>query len=139
MPTSDGLIGNKSVTVLRDTGCSGVIVKRELVTEEQLKSKIGYVMTVACTLLKAPFANVEVSTPYCIPAVKVLCLKDPLYELIIGNISGARAPDDPDEAWCVKMAVIIRSQSKITIEAKFLKVMEVRDQLAITKNRLTQL
>ena len=25
--TSDELIGNKSVTVLRDTGCSGVIVK----------------------------------------------------------------------------------------------------------------
>ena len=63
MPTSDGLIGNKSVTVLRDTGCFGVIVKRELVTEEQLTGKVGYVMTVARTLLKVSFANVEVSTP----------------------------------------------------------------------------
>ena len=34
MPTSIGMVGNKSVTALRDTGCSGVIVKRELVEEE---------------------------------------------------------------------------------------------------------
>ena len=29
----------------RDTGCSGVIVKRELITEEQRTGKIGYVIT----------------------------------------------------------------------------------------------
>ena len=52
MPMSDELTGNKSVTVLRDTGCPGVIVKRELVTEEQLTGKIEYVITVARTLLK---------------------------------------------------------------------------------------
>ena len=62
MATSDGLIGNKSVIVLRGTGCFGVIVKKELVTKEQLTEKIGYVMTVARTLLKGPFANMEVST-----------------------------------------------------------------------------
>ena len=60
--TTNRLIGNKSVTVLRDTGCFGGIVKRELVAEGQLTSNIEYVMTVARTLLKAPFANVKVST-----------------------------------------------------------------------------
>ena len=39
MPTSIGMVGNKSVTVLRDTGCSEVIVKRELVAEEQLTAR----------------------------------------------------------------------------------------------------
>ena len=63
MPTSDGLVGNKSVTVLRDTGCSGVIVKKDLVKEKQPTCMIGYVMTVARTLLKASFANTDVSTP----------------------------------------------------------------------------
>ena len=42
MPTSIGMVGNKSVTVLRDTGCSGAIVKRELVAEQQLIGKVGY-------------------------------------------------------------------------------------------------
>ena len=101
MPTSIGMVGNKSVIVLRHTGCSGVIVKRELVAEEQLTGKVGYIMTVARTFLKAPFANVEISTPYYSGTVEALCLRDPLYQLIIGNIPGARAPDDPDETWCV--------------------------------------
>ena len=39
MPTSIGMVGNKSVTVLRDTGCSGVILKRELVAEEHQSSE----------------------------------------------------------------------------------------------------
>ena len=30
-------------------------------------------------------------------------LKDPLYEQTIGRISGARAPDNPDETWCAKV------------------------------------
>ena len=47
MPTSIGMVGNKSVTVLKDTNCSGVIVKRELVAEGQLTGKVGYIMTVA--------------------------------------------------------------------------------------------
>ena len=31
--------------------------------------------------------------------VKALCLIDPLYDLIIGSISGVRAPNDPHETW----------------------------------------
>ena len=79
-------------------------------------------MTVARTLLKAPFANVEISTPYYSGTVEVLCLRDPLYQLIIGNISGARAPDDHDEAWCVEAAAVTRSQARRSTESKYLKV-----------------
>ena len=106
IPMTNGLVGNKSVTVLRDNGCFGVIVKRKFVAEGHLTGKTGYVMMVARTLLKAPFANVEVSTPYYSGMVEPLCLKDLVYELIIENIPGARAPDDPDETWCVKAAAI---------------------------------
>ena len=72
MSTSIGMVGNKLVTVLRDTGCSGVIVKRELVAEEQLTGKVGYIVTVAHTLLKAPFAKVEISTLYYSGTVEAL-------------------------------------------------------------------
>ena len=118
------MVGNKSVTVFRDTGCSGVIVKRELVAEEQLTGKVGYIMTVARTLLKAPFANVEIKTPYFSGTVEALCLRDPLYPLIIGNIPGARAPNDPDETWCVEAAAVTRSQARKSAETKPLKVAE---------------
>ena len=79
MPTSVGMVGNKSVTVLRDTGCFGVIVKRELVAEEQLTGKVGYIMTVARTLLKALFTKIEISMPYYSGTVEALCLRDLLY------------------------------------------------------------
>ena len=34
MNTVQGMLGKETVEVLRDTGCSGVIVKKILVTEE---------------------------------------------------------------------------------------------------------
>ena len=84
---------------LRDTGCSEVMVKKDLVKEEQLTSKVGYIrlMTVASTLLKAPFANVKVNSLYFNGTVEALCLKDPLYELIMVHISAPRASDNPYE------------------------------------------
>ena len=78
MSTLYKLVGNEPVVVLRDTGCSGVIVKKDLVKEEQLTGKVGYVMTVACTLLKTHFSNVQVSTLYFSGTVKALCLNNPL-------------------------------------------------------------
>lgn len=35
MPVVKGKIGYKTVDVLRDTGCSGIVVKKELVWEER--------------------------------------------------------------------------------------------------------
>ena len=34
MPVLKGRVGGKTVDVLRDTGCSGVVVKKELVSED---------------------------------------------------------------------------------------------------------
>ena len=71
--------------------------------------------------------------------MEALCLRDPLYQLIIGNILEARAPDDPDEIWCVKAKAVTRSQARMSTETKPLKVAEVTNQMAVTKNKLTQL
>ena len=96
-------------------------------------------MTVARTLLKAPFANVEISTPYYNGTVKALCLRDPLYQLIIGNILETRAPDDPDETWCVEAAALTRSQDRRSTASKPMKVAEATNQIAVTKDKLIQL
>ena len=140
MPTSDGLVGNESVTVLRDTCCSEVIVKKDLVKKSSYKARLAMLfMTVVRTLLKAPFANVEVSTPYFRETLEALCLKDLLYELTKKNIPRAKASNDPDKTWCVKAAAVTRSQSEMSKEDKLLKVVEIKDQLAITRDKLIQL
>ena len=65
MPTLNKLVRNEPVIVLRDIGCSGVIVKRDLVKEEQLIGKIDYyVIIVSATLLKVRFFNIKASTSY---------------------------------------------------------------------------
>ena len=96
MPVVTGLVGEKKVDVLRDTGCTGVIVKRDLVDEKQFTGNFGLIMTIARDLVKAPIAKISVNTPYFSGDVDALCLKDLLFELIIGNVPGARAPNDPD-------------------------------------------
>ena len=35
MPVMKGRVGENSVDVLRDTGCSGIVVKKDLVSENQ--------------------------------------------------------------------------------------------------------
>jgi len=39
-------------------------------------------------------------------------MRDPLFVLIVGNIDGVRAPDDPDPNWTVVAVTVTRYQSK---------------------------
>ncbi len=87
MPVVDGKIGNQKVRTLRDSGCSGVVVKQKFVKEEELTGKKGYMVLVDNTLREAPMAKIKVDTPYLTGEVEALCLPDALYDLIIGNIN----------------------------------------------------
>ena len=39
LPVSEGYVGDKKVTVLRDTGCTSAVVCRSLVTMDQMTDK----------------------------------------------------------------------------------------------------
>ena len=54
---------------------------------------------------KAPKAIIEIDTPFLKGAVPAVCLKDATYDLLIGNVEGARGADDPDENWCLNVEV----------------------------------
>ena len=58
---------------------------------------------------------------------------------MIGNIPGARAPNDPDETWCMEAAAVTWSQARKSTESKPLKVAEATNQMAVTKDKLIQL
>ena len=99
LPLVNGKVGGKSAEVLRDTGCTEVIVKKDLVSQDQLCGTYGYAMAFDWSVTRAPIAKIRVDTPYHVVEVNALCFREPICELIIGNIPGAREPDDPNPTW----------------------------------------
>ncbi|XP_033728194.1 uncharacterized protein LOC117317492 [Pecten maximus] len=127
MPVVEGVVGSQRVSVLRDTGCSGVVVKRSLVTEDQMTGEVR-----ACTLadgssLKVPTATVVVDTPYYVGPVVAWCMETPVYDLILGNIDGARAPDEPDSSWNQRMAdiAVVETRAQRTLNERPYRTLKV--------------
>ena len=85
MPVVKGKIGDKTVDVLRDTGCSGIVVKKELVSKEQYTGDFNCMLLIYNTVRKVPIARITIDTPYLSGEVEVQCLPDAIYDLIIGN------------------------------------------------------
>lgn len=99
MPVVIGLIGNKQVSVLRDSGCSGVVIRQDLVPQECLTGQIKVCVLIDGTIKRAPVANVSINTPFFVGQTEALCMQNTLYDVIVGNIKGARAPGNPDTQW----------------------------------------
>ena len=99
MPVVKGRIGEKSVDVLRDTGCSGIVVKKDLVSEDQFTGEFNAMLLIDSTARKVPIARIDVDTPYLKGQVEAQCLPDPIYDLVVGNVPGARAAENPDPNW----------------------------------------
>ncbi|XP_006823695.1 uncharacterized protein LOC102806650, partial [Saccoglossus kowalevskii] len=99
MPVAVGCVGGVEVSVLRDSGCSGIVVRRALVSDDQLTGEFRVCVLVDGTARKIPVARIEVDTPYLIGMVDALCMKSPVYDLILGNVPGVRDPSDPDLNW----------------------------------------
>ena len=131
-----GRVGDRTVNVLRDTGCSGVIVRRSLVNEARLTGETGHMMMVDRTLKRAYIARINIGTPYYTGVVEALCLLDPLFDLIIGNVPGARRPDDPNPKWSTSAAVATRAQERASEGSKPLNVQEVTSKVAVSKEDL---
>ena len=99
MPVSDGYVGDVKVRVLRDSGCSGAVVKSHLVTGEQLTGEYKSCVLIDGTIRRFPVATIQVDTPFYTGNITALCMKNPVYDLVLGNIDGVRHPSDPDVEW----------------------------------------
>ena len=84
-------------------------------------------------------AKVEVDTPFYVGTVEALCLQDPLFDLIIGNVPGARRSDDPNPDWGVVMAMTTRAQDWSGKDPKPLKMNEVTNKMSINKKDLIKI
>ena len=90
-----GKEGENVVKFLRETGCNGVIDRKELVKEGDFTGSMGYEMAIDRTLKEASIAETKVDTPYYTGVTQAICLLDPLFDLVIGNVPGTRNSDDP--------------------------------------------
>ena len=112
MSTVQGFVGEKPVEVLRDTGCSGVIVSKDLVPESAYTGRSQTMVMVDYSSRVVPEVKVSIDTPYYKGEVLALCVEKPLVGLIIGNIPGARERNNPDINWVPALAVQTRTQAR---------------------------
>ena len=99
MPVTMGLIRSKQISVLRDSGCSGAVVKEDLVQSNQLTGEHSTCVLIDGTMRTLPVAVLDVDTPFFTGKIHAICMKTPLYDLILGNIPGVRSPGNPDPEW----------------------------------------
>ena len=93
LPTAVGTVNGKEVRVLRDTGCTGVIVKRNLVSENQFIGKECGATLINDSQHKCPVARINIDCPFFKGTMDALCIDDPAHDLVIGNIEGSKFPD----------------------------------------------
>jgi len=131
MPVCEGFVGEQKVSLLRDTGCSTVVIKRCLVNDEQLTGAEEICVLIDGTVRKTPVAEVEINTPYYKGKVRAVCMRNPLYDLIVGNIPGVKMEEEIAETH----AVVTRSQAQKEKLEKPIKPLNVSDGVDTNVNR----
>ena len=110
MPTAVGTVNGKEVRVLRDTGCTGVVVRRSLVSDGQMLNKQSGVTLINNYKQRCPVAHINIDCPFFRGTTDALCIDDPAHDLVIGNIEGSKFPDITHFS---SVVVRISSQRKI--------------------------
>ena len=134
LPIVKGLVGDKTVDVLKDTGCEGVVVRCGLVDDDQLTGKCCLIVSIDNTVVLAEKARIQVKTPYLSGEVGVLCIPV-IYDLVVGN---ARNPDDPDVTAMVG-AVKTRTQARQEVRHKPLTVSDTPKHTGVDRRELIRL
>ena len=101
------------VKVLRDTGCTTTVVRRSLCDLSDFSGEKQACLLMDGTLIVKPLVVTHIDTPFYTGQVKAIAMEHPVCDVVIGNIPGARNPDDPDPDWkpgrC-EVAKVTRSQ-----------------------------
>ena len=64
MPVTEGTVEGKVVNVLRDTGCSTVVVRRSVVPDNKLTGLEERCVLIDGTIRRTPVAEIHIETPY---------------------------------------------------------------------------
>ena len=99
MPIAAGYVEGRSVTLLRDSGSRQIVVRKSLLDPSKLTGKFDTCVLADGTKRRVPIARVFLDTPYVVGEFDAWCMEQPIFDLIIGEVSGARQPHHPDPCW----------------------------------------
>ena len=120
-PIAQGKVDGILVSVLRDTGCNGIIVKRSLVCDKELTGEIGKLTLLDRSIIQAPVAHITIHTPFYEGRVEALCLDNPINDLVLGNIDGVRSPADPKRLNFEKQSAAVTTRVRVVSKAALIQ------------------
>ncbi|KAK3888524.1 hypothetical protein Pcinc_007439 [Petrolisthes cinctipes] len=89
MPVVRGTVCGAEVTILRDTGCRTIVVRKSLVPASKFTGRNCSVRLANCVVERYPLAQVHIECPYFTGTVNAVCMEEPIYDVLIGNVPGA--------------------------------------------------
>ena len=84
------------VEVLRDTGCSTMVIRKDLCDPDDFTGETRGCVMMGGRVIEVPVVTKTVYTPYYTGIVEGVATDSPVYDLVIGNLLGARNQEDPD-------------------------------------------
>ncbi|KAK3746423.1 hypothetical protein QZH41_012761 [Actinostola sp. cb2023] len=126
MEAHGGSVSNTKPPIRRvDT--SSAAIKEDLVEQDQLTGKEHWCVLIDGTIRRFDMARVFVDTPFYTGTIEAMCMKEPVYDLVIGNIAGARI--SPDASWKPTTTEIV-----ITVGPEMPKQAK-QDEVTVVKRR----
>jgi len=126
LPTVTGKVNGCSVSVLRDTGCTTAVIRRDLVTDEQRTGKFKCYRVLDGSIGRAETAVVNVESPVYTGKLECLCINSPVCDLIVGNIPGVVSIDDAETvAVSTRAQVAAASKSKAPLRVPVLPELQI--------------
>ena len=120
MPVAEGSVEGKPVSVLRDTGCTTIVVRRSLVPDDQLTGQEEQCILIDGTVRYIPGAKIHIQTPFFSGLTTAICMDNPMFDLVIGNVPGVRDVFIPQPVERTTRGVQTESQEKATKELTLL-------------------
>ena len=99
LPVCTGFVGGNEVSVLRDTGCSGIVVRQSKIDQANMTGCFETCTLADGSSMQVPVAVISIDTPYLSGTFEALCMKSPVYDVILGNVHHVRDPGSPDPEW----------------------------------------
>ena len=137
--TFDAEVNGKHATMIRDTGCSCILINAKYVQPQQLTGESVFLRMADASLREAQCAVVSVCSPFYNGTTKVAVMEKTIYDLLVGNVDGARPADQPLDNW-KDCAVTTRGQAaKEKAGDKPLVIDSMATPLSLGKDQLVKL
>jgi hypothetical protein len=92
LPVTYGMCNGRKVKILRDTGTTTVLVRRDLVPKKEISKEMVTLNFADNHSTEAPKANVYIKCPYFTGQTEAVCMEKLPFDVLIGNVPGALCP-----------------------------------------------